>query len=352
MAKTQRGFGLVELMIALTLGLALTGAVLQASLASQRNHRLLEAGTQLQENGRFALRIITQGLRTAGFMGCPNLSHIDVNVLSKNPPDDMDFTFGGVVNGIDNVARSNDYRAVVGSDVVMFQRAGLPIMRLDGNLTPNNANIQVESNPAGLERGDYVFITDCVSADLFTATTVSNSQNNNGNGNGNGTGNNTSAVTIAHSSATNISNRLSKIYGKEAMVMGFESVAFFVRQTARQTPRGLPIHSLYVRARSPGSGGANPIAQELVEGVEDMQLSYGVDTTDDRAVDVYQTAAQVADWSKVLSVRIRLLLHSTDDGALNTAQRGLVFNEAAVTTDDGRLRQVYETAVAIRNRLP
>ncbi|WP_372749855.1 PilW family protein [Litorivivens sp.] len=349
MPHQQRGFGLVELMIALTLGLALTGAVLQATLASQRNHSLLEAGAQLQENGRFALRYLSQGLRTAGFMGCPNLSHIKVNVISDAPPDDMDFTGSGVISGLDNVGTSNDYSAVAGTDIVEFQRAGLPATRLAGNLPPNNANIQVESNPAGLVRNDYVFITDCVNADLFTATTVSNSQNG---GNSNGGSSNRAVVTITHAEGVNTSNRLSKVYGEDAMVMGFESVAYFIRDTNRDTAKGHSIHSLYIRAREPGSGGTAPVAQELVEGVEDMQLTYGVDTSDDRTVDAYKTAADISDWSKVLSVRINLLMQSIDDSVVSSAQRGLIFNADAVNTNDGRLRQTYSTAVAIRNRLP
>uniref|UniRef100_UPI003568138D PilW family protein n=1 Tax=Litorivivens sp. TaxID=2020868 RepID=UPI003568138D len=150
----------------------------------------------------------------------------------------------------------------------------------------------------------------------------------------------------------NTSNRLSKVYGEDAMVMGFESVAYFIRDTNRDTAKGHSIHSLYIRAREPGSGGTAPVAQELVEGVEDMQLTYGVDTSDDRTVDAYKTAADIADWSKVLSVRINLLMQSIDDSVVSSAQRGLIFNADAVNTNDGRLRQTYSTAVAIRNRLP
>ena len=52
---------------------------------------------------------------------------------------------------------------------------------------------------------------------------------------------------------------------------------------------------------------------ELVEGVEDMQVSYGEDTDGDRTADVYRDANAVFDWSAVVSTRIHLLLRSNDN---------------------------------------
>lgn len=336
----QCGFGLVELMIALTLGLLLGTAVLQVTLASQRSQRLLDAAARLQESGRFAAGFLTRDMRSAGYMGCPNLQRVSVNVIAKDPPDDFDFTPAEVLVGHDNVAASNDYNAVAGTDVVVIQRAAPSPARLSGKLDPNNANIQIDSNPAGLGAGDFVFITDCIDADLFEATSVSVNPSGD--------------ITIAHGANANDSPKLSKIYGSDAELLGFQSIAYFVRDTGRDTPGGEDIHSLYVKARNLGSGTA-PIATELVEGVEDMQLTYGEDTDGDRSIDVYRSAADVSDWSAVLSVRIELLMQSLEDNIVGRsgvlAQGSLTYNGSTVT-QDGRLRQVYSTAVAIRNRLP
>ena len=46
-----------------------------------------------------------------------------------------------------------------------------------------------------------------------------------------------------------------------------------------------------------------PLVEELVEGVEDMQLLYGVDEDENGGVDRYQDASEVADWNDVVSVR-------------------------------------------------
>ncbi len=336
------GFGLVELMIAMTLGLLLSAAVLQIALASKNSYRVVEASSRLQESGRFAMSHLARDLRSAGYMGCPSLQRSVVNVIAKDPPADIDFTPAGVLVGQDNVAAGNGYSAVAGSDVIVIQRAAVPGARLTGNMTADNANIQIDGNPNGLVQRDYVFVTDCIDADLFRATSVSANQSD-------------SRVTLAHANNLNTTNRLSKAYGPDAEVFGFQSLAYFVRDTGRRTAGGKPIHALWVQARRLGSGGAAPVAYELVEGVENMQLSYGEDSDGDRSIDVYRSAADVSDWAAVLSVRIELLLHSLEDNVVGASgefvQSNLSFNGAAVASD-GRLRQVYSSAVAVRNRLP
>ncbi len=124
----------------------------------------------------------------------------------------------------------------------------------------------------------------------------------------------------------------------------------------------------YVRLRDTGSaiGTDNPPAlyrkrgtaapEELVEGIENMQITYGVDTSspavcsnNDGGVDEYVTAAEVAakvpcateaeDWMKVLSVRVTLTMRSTEG------------NITTDTSGDRRLRKTFTTTIAIRNRL-
>jgi type IV pilus assembly protein PilW len=108
---------------------------------------------------------------------------------------------------------------------------------------------------------------------------------------------------------------------------------------------------------------ANP--QELVEGVQAMQILYGVcniDTDGDGNPDSvgappgYVTAANVAlaDWPNVCSVRIHLLLVSLENNIVTQPQT--VFFPAdtanAINPADRCLRQAFSTTVRIRNRMP
>lgn len=65
--QQQGGFSLVELMIALVLGLVIVGAVINAFLSMSQTYKVQDALSRSQESGRFALELISQELRMAGF---------------------------------------------------------------------------------------------------------------------------------------------------------------------------------------------------------------------------------------------------------------------------------------------
>ena len=100
-----------------------------------------------------------------------------------------------------------------------------------------------------------------------------------------------------------------------------------------------------------------------------MLLRFGVDTDGDNIIDAYRTAAEVingavgdaaldAAWRQVVSVRVGILARSSDRAAVSGDVGGSArtFNMLGTTLapsppDDGRIRQVYETTIALRNRL-
>ena len=335
------GFGLVELMVSITLGLLLSAAVLQTFLAANTSYRIQDSLSQIQESSRYAIHFLGQDLRMAGYMGCASPSSVSVNIISRNPPADVVFDLDTIVVGSDNVDTTNSFNAVGNTDVLSLRRASNKSAQLTGNMASDNANIQIVDNNLGLVAGAYVLITDCVNADLFTATGVSRSAGK---------------VTIAHANDVNTTNKLSKPYGPDAEVFGFESINYFVRDTGRTTSGGNPIRALYIQKRTLGSAGANPDAYELVEGVENLQVTYGEDTNDDRSIDRYVDGANVGSWADVLSVRVELLLASNEDNVVGktgaeTAQE-ITFNGANVVNNDGRYRKVITSVFAIRNKLP
>ncbi|WP_299197742.1 PilW family protein [uncultured Amphritea sp.] len=64
--NNQSGFSLIELMIASVIGLLLTSAMLAAYVASARTYQIQDAMSEVQENGRFAMRILLKDLRQSG----------------------------------------------------------------------------------------------------------------------------------------------------------------------------------------------------------------------------------------------------------------------------------------------
>ena len=69
MSPRRAGFSLVELMVAMTIGLVLLAGVVSTFAESSRTHRELQKLSQQIENGRFAVDMIAGDLRHAGFYG-------------------------------------------------------------------------------------------------------------------------------------------------------------------------------------------------------------------------------------------------------------------------------------------
>lgn len=319
------GFGLVETMIAMTLGLFVLAGIYEVYLANKTTYRTQEALARLQENTRYVVQTLSHDLRMAGYAGCRRLDTVPINIIADGlsttafGPDK--FIFG--VNGADNAP-----------DAITISGASGNAARLTGNMTADNANIQIASNPDNLKAEDLVYISDCASADIFKASPPSNG----------------SKTTIAHADSVNSSNRLSKAYQEQARVFAFRSIKYFVANSTTSTfPNGTtPVPALWRQV----NGGD---ATELVLGVQNMQIQYGVNTDGDSrfSADVYKDT--VTDWSRVVSVRVALLMESlapATDTPDNSSTYPLLHPKTPVGPfNDRLLRRAITFTVAIRNRV-
>lgn len=326
----ERGFSLVELMVSMVLGLVLTAGIIQLFLGSKQTYRFQDSLSRVQENARFAMDALAYDVRMAGYVGCTQPGRIQVNNI-VDPPSDGSFDSDFLIEGIDNATASTvigTKTVITGTDVVMLRGGSAN----GGELMEEkvaNGNAKLVSNVGNWQTGDILMVTDCSNMDIFRATNVSA---------------NTSPITIAHSSAGNTDNFLSKVYAEGASVLAYQEMVYFL--SLRDANATVP--SLY---RSIG----NAAAEEVVEGVENIQILYGVDTIssdDNRQVDTYLNAAQVTAqnrWADVISAHINFLLVSTENNVLDAVQQ-ITFNGATFTPADRRLRQVYTSTVAVRNR--
>jgi type IV pilus assembly protein PilW len=126
--------------------------------------------------------------------------------------------------------------------------------------------------------------------------------------------------------------------------MTFESNTYFVADSGRDNNTGQDIFSLYVHR-------GDNTTQELIEGVEDMQVQFGEDQTGDGSVDRYVNASAPPDFTKVISVRVGLLLTSGDTATTqpDTATYD-VLDETVDPADDRLLRKVFTVTATARNR--
>ena len=325
----QKGFSLVEMMIAISLGALMIASVGAVYISNKTTYNVQQALSRLQENGRFALYTLARELRMAGYSGCANLSKIPINNITGNST--LDFT--RPIEGFEG--SSGTYSPSLPANLT-----GLPINNSDvivvRSASPQGVQVRQpmnqETNPLlvydrlGLSAGDTVIVTDCSVGDIFTA------------------GSNSNATAITHPSSNNTTNRLSTLYDMNAEVMFFNYYAFLIANTGRVNANNEAITAL-VRVDSDGN------RLEIAEGVEQMEITFGVDTTGDNATDSFMTATQVQasnNWDNVLSAQVRLLMVTPEN--INDKPVNYTFNNNTVTPTDRKLRRELDLFITFRNR--
>lgn len=324
----QRGLTLVEVMVAIAISLVLLTGVIQIFIENRQTYRAQEALSRVQENGRFAMHFLTREIRMAGFTGCASMANVNniADTDNNNIADTTtDFTTGGIDGreqadlpyNITDATQLTVAEVNANTDVLIIKRGTDTGVRLTGNMNVVNANIQMDSATVNgaFQAGDTLVISNCESADIFGATNV---------GNGGG------VTAIAHANNANINNNLSALYGTDATVMRFENFTFYIANN----PAGVP--ALY---RKRLNGGAI-VTEELIDGIEDMEILFGEDTDADRTANRYVSADTVGlNMANVVSVRITLRLRTLEDNVAAVAANG-----------DRRIRRTYTTTTSIRNR--
>ena len=342
------GMTLVELLVAMVIGMILLGGVYTVYIGSIRTYSMNHQLNRVQENLLFTKDLLTRDIRVAGYSGCAG-GDVD-NFLSDQS---YAYDFSNAVSGYDagtdidgnpvwNPNLPNEtgsplnHNPTPGSDILVIRSVlpdGIPVVT---NMPPQAATFFIPAGTSGIAQGDILMVADCnnSSAAIFQ---VSNYNLNGGAGN------------VVHNTggAVNPGNDAHSFdYGIGAELMHVRTITYFVRSVDADGNSTEP--TLYRRI-----GTADP--EPLVEGVETMQVLYGEDTIDnDRAADIYVTPEAVTDWNNVVSVRIGLLLRSPEELMHGTIDdRTYNVNGTNITAPgDRRLRVVVNTTIGLRNRLP
>lgn len=325
----QAGLSLVELMIAVTLSLILGLGIIQIFSSSKQTSRVQNALARLQENARFALDILSHDIRMAGQLGCNNNAHI------TDSSNDTLAAFNDGITGYDYTA-SRDIRltanggslngVIDGTDVIVVAAAAANTIPVTGS-TPTTVTVASAGALADIEAGDPMIISDCDSADLFIA------------------GN-----RAPYSSTLPVNDtELSKVYSGAAELARFNYTAYYLRERDGQ-------RTLY-RSYVNNFGGNTGITTEpLLAGVEDLQVLYGQDVNGDGGSIRYGSSNLLVDpsrdeidWSRVVSVRIHLLLATLEDNLAPQVQQ-YWFMGNLTTAADRRLYRSFTTTIQLRNQ--
>jgi len=366
-ARTRpRGLALVELMIAMALGLVIIAGIAQLYAGSRQSYALSETLTRLDESGRFAIDFLTFDLRMAGYLSCGGSKATIGNTV--NAPGNWLYQTGGVEGyegGVDTppdefTAAADGFKA--GTDILIIRRADMDQEGVVTGYDRNATKIELKRD-YGFQVGEIPVIANpsCTQVSLFQATRVLKKK----------AGDQASYDGIKYETATdanmipgNCTNNLfgsfdcshtgnasNGIFGSGSVVSRFAVHAYYVTEETLTRP------PILVRKRLSSYHGQPMIeTDELIRDVEDFQVHYGLDTVKDvaHAVDSYVQANQVTDWTKVVSIRFALLMRS-HDARVRAKAAGPSYDLLGTTVTpaaDRRLRRSFSGIVAVRNNLP
>ncbi len=361
-AKTK-GVTLVELIVALALSSFLAIGVIQIYLDSRQTDDMGGALARIQETGRVALDIMTEDIRGLGYVGCLDPKTLPeegvLQVVANNSPLE-DITAEGlrgfeVEAGWADDTEFNDTDietdAISDSDVIAIQRMTRKRVSVVKSNAPAPAPgaVVLESDELDIVENDLVLVSNCTGGHLFRVSNVVASGSN---------------TLLEHSdSVNNMVDAFPNYSGGDeanvAVAMKFMSVAYFVADTGRKNPAGDAVFALY-RQRDKLVNAAVPSfdIEEILEGVETLQILYGERLSDDSVRFVRGNDADL-DMRNVESVRIGVLVSSTRNvQQANDMQSYLLpGGKVSPAPSDGlshpadkRIRRAFSTTVYLRNR--
>ena len=319
MKKPIAGFSLVELMISITIGLVITLGISTSYINSKSNLQLQTALATLHIDGQYALSLLIKDISNAGYFG--ETGNIDW-IAGTSSPVESNFS----------CSNTNEWGRMI----------GLPIYGLnDTNKINNKANYR-----KCISNGDYLR-GDIVTVRMLSEHTVAE--------------NNVKLDKNKQKLYSITAPDQGRIFqGKDLALNNFTSPAQNLRELhsnsyyigpaighkfadcgGKTTPPSLFRESLNKHGK--------PQREELVQGIENLQIHYGIDTDGDGYVNQYTNAALNLDWSTIVSARIWILVRAQcpETGFKNT--NTYLLGDQKFIPDDGYRRLLLSSTVTLRH---
>ncbi|MFT3929811.1 MAG: PilW family protein [Spongiibacteraceae bacterium] len=350
---SSRGFSIVELMIAIVLGLILIAGVIQVFLGNRQTQLTEQAVARVQEAGRLAIDFIEADMRGAGFYGTGTLPDTSVatppsiqnDVINAAQFNEANFTSNAVrvysratsgtwvpsdpsgqtdIAGAVTVANSRP-----GSDLIAVFYGEMTAAEISGSVS-GASSVSITTNGACFKQNDLVMLAKPGYVTIFRVTNTPSCS--------------AASTTLAHATSANTTGSFSNSYDQYAHVMKLHTQIYYVADTGRDNSAGDPVWALY---RS--SDGA--AAEELVEGIEFLKLAYGARLS---SGNIRYGDASVISANQIVSARVGVLAQSLDSVRTTSDTSSYSLPGATITAamhGGGKaLRRVFTTNIELRNR--
>ena len=338
--RAQQGFTLVELMIALVLGLLVVAAAGAMFQSNRRVYAASETVGRIQENQRASFELLARDIREAGGTPC-GANGSQVNML-KNRDDTIWGRFSGGLSGENNTGPGSTDKL----DLFMTNEGDISIV------SHNNPSAVLDTTTnAGIANGDILMACNVDVSIIFqvTQTPAGNFIQHNGGGSDGNCGQefqhqNPDLNRCAGASALagycfvippggRPGPGCSRTGKGPAVVVRLSAIRWEVRDNGRGG------RSLYRSTyRFDKNGIINPATSvaEVAEGVRDFQLMYRPKTSTS-----FSSADAITNWKDVVAVQMRVVMQGAEGALRGRDLQG---------TDNQNLQRTFTNVTALRNR--
>lgn len=338
----QTGFTLIELMIALVLGLVVVGSAIAVFLSNRQAYITNTALSNVQDGSRIAFELMARNLRQAGVTGCGNAGRV-ANLLKDGPNAggsvDWYADFTNPIVGYDSsqtdpvLATVPSISRVANTDSIQLIGAGDAAFSLaaQSNITSASPTMTLNEPSSNLQSGDIVLVCDPDHAVIMQLSNYSNTPapptltyaaNT-------GTPGNCSTVLSFPTQCAASSNYY--LFNPNAQISKLIATDWYVGTNSQIEPNGKKGTSLYRLTLVDKGGVPTPTAQEMVRNVTDLQIMYH-----QNGQSKFVDAGAVTNWTQVDAVQLTLTLVSTNTRA---------------GTDAKPLQRQFVSTVTLRGRV-
>ena len=321
------GLTLIELLISILLGTMLSLTVSTVYLESVRNFMLENEMARLQENGRFSLNLLRRELSQAGFFA-------GIRVLDRLPPKDISSDCSNIGDWALDMKTPLDLVNNASRTITptLVTSAGALLDCLDSNDVVSGSDVFAIKRTAGshtLKNGLYQGGTKAKPGQWYLR--VDNKLDGQLWVNQRSSGFPTADAT-ANSGVD---------------YWAYFARIFYLRNYSHTKTDGIP--TLCVEALSGGASLGAMRSQCYIEGVEDMQIEFGVDTDFDGSADIFTDAPLERELANLVVARIYLLMRSIVEVPGLAKERTYVLGGKKVSRKDRFVRRIVSSTVALPN---
>ena len=323
--KPARGFTIIELLIALALGLTLSAAITKIYIQNNVSMQQDEQIARLQENARYALKLLSREIGMAGFAGgTPDQSTLTpVAIATGCAHDTWNLDLTTPLDFINDAEAGSAMTTEAGVTITCSAPSDLvdetdiiSIKRTADRATLENGTLA--SNVATTDNQWYLRLAD-------------NRSNKNW-------------VNVASGAAIESSDASA---GSDVDYWAFFHKIYYLRNV---DDSGEDVPTLCAQVLQ----GSSLSEECYVDGIENIQIELGLDLDGDSTPDIFKSNPTIAEMADTVVVRLYLLARSPNEiGGYTNNKTYYLGSTTIANPDDGYFRRVYSTTIQIKNaRLP